>query len=126
MLDLPPLLIDKLKAHKAGQAAKQLAAGADWKNEHAMVFTTTDGASITGAMMTKAWDDVLVEAKLPKKRLHDARHGAGTALLDLGVDLKVISAFLGHSTIQMPADTYLHTRRAVLGDAVAKLDALYK
>lgn len=54
MLDLPPLLIDKLKAHKSSQAAKQLAAGADWKNAHALVFTGDEGSPVTGQMMTHA------------------------------------------------------------------------
>ncbi|RPF40738.1 site-specific recombinase XerD [Streptomyces sp. Ag109_G2-6] len=43
---------------------------------------------------------------LPPIRLHDLRHGAATLALAAGGDMKVISAMLRHSTIQITADTY--------------------
>lgn len=124
-LDMPRLVVDALKARKAQQAVHRLAAGATWKETVGLVFTDDAGMPVTGSMITHAWEHVLEGAQLPRKRFHDARHGAGTTLLDLGVDLKTISAFLGHSTIKLTADTYVHARRVVLRDAAKKLDKLY-
>ena len=47
---------------------------------------------------------LVADAALPPVRLHDLRHGA--AALAAGVDLKVIQATLGHSTMMMTANTY--------------------
>lgn len=124
-LQMPAVVIDALKRRKKQQARDRLAAGSAWKDQSGLVFTNEDGSVVTGSMITHAWEHVLEAAKLPKKRFHDARHGAGSTLLSLGVDLKTISAFLGHSTIKLTADTYLHASSVVLGDAATKLDKLY-
>ncbi|MGB6519170.1 MAG: tyrosine-type recombinase/integrase, partial [Candidatus Cybelea sp.] len=69
-------------------------------------------------------------SKLPKVRLHDLRHSHATLALSAGTDLKTISAALGHSTISVTANIYVHAIEAmqrshadrieaVLGDAVA-------
>lgn len=39
-------------------------------------------------------------------RFHDLRHTAATLMIAGGVPLKTISDILGHSTIQVTADTY--------------------
>lgn len=49
---------------------------------------------------------LLARSGLPPIRLHDLRHGAATLALSVGADLKVVSAMLGHSSIQLTADTY--------------------
>ncbi len=66
-----------------------------------------------------------LKAGLPRKRLHDARHGAEDMLLDAGVDLKVIQAWLGHSTITLTANTYLRARKPLMGEAARKLAAIF-
>ena len=43
-----------------------------------------------------------------KQRFHDLRHTAATLLLQAGVELKLVSQLLGHSTIALTADTYAH------------------
>lgn len=43
-----------------------------------------------------------------KLRFHDLRHTAATLLLQAGVDLKLVSQLLGHSSIALTADTYAH------------------
>lgn len=41
-------------------------------------------------------------------RFHDLRHTAATLLLQAGVDIKIVSQLLGHSSIALTADTYAH------------------
>ncbi|WP_068922139.1 tyrosine-type recombinase/integrase [Planobispora rosea] len=47
-----------------------------------------------------------LQAPLPPVRLHDLRHCAATLMLAGGVDMKVVSATLGHSQYWFTADTY--------------------
>ena len=63
-------------------------------------------------------------SELPKVRLHDLRHTYATLLIEAGVDLKTVSAALGHSSVAITADLYGHVRPAMLQSAADKLDAL--
>jgi integrase len=40
--------------------------------------------------------------------LHDARHTAATLLYDNGTDIEVIRRFLGNSSVELTAKTYVH------------------
>jgi integrase len=41
-------------------------------------------------------------------RFHDLRHTCATLLLTKGVHLKIVSEMLGHSSIAITLDTYIH------------------
>ena len=45
---------------------------------------------------------------LDKIRFHDLRHSCATLMLSNGEDIKKIQGWLGHSTIAITADTYVH------------------
>lgn len=63
-------------------------------------------------------------AKLPRVRLHDLRHTCGSLLWQSGADLKTVSTALGHSSVAITADTYLHVAPAMLQSAADSLGAL--
>lgn len=44
--------------------------------------------------------------------------------LEVGVDVKVVSAQLGHSTTQITSDIYQHVRRVKADDAAERVAAL--
>ena len=44
--------------------------------------------------------------------------------LEAGVDVKVVSAQLGHSTTQITSDIYQHVRRVKADDAAERVAAL--
>jgi integrase len=61
---------------------------------------------------------------LPPVRLHDLRHGAASLTYRATRDLKLVSELLGHSGIQITADTYTTLFQEVdtaAAEAVAKL-----
>ena len=60
-----------------------------------------------------------------KVRFHDLRHTHATWLLASGVNVKVVSERLGHSTIRITLDTYAHVIKTMQTAAVEKLDNIY-
>ncbi len=55
---------------------------------------------------------------------HGLRHGAATLLLAQGVDLKTVSAVLGHSQISLTADLYSHVGQGLMRQALDGMNAV--
>jgi integrase len=62
---------------------------------------------------------------MPRVRFHDLRHTHATELLRRGVNIKVISERLGHSSVAVTLDIYSHVDLGMQGDAADKLDAAF-
>ena len=75
-----------------------------------LVFST-NGRIIKESAVRKTFERSLRKAGLPHMRIHDLRHTAGSILLETGVSLAAVSAFLGHSSPALTADVYTHTVR---------------
>ncbi len=54
-------------------------------------------------------------------RFHDLRHTHASLLLREGVNLKVVSERLGHSSIQITADLHSHVAPPIQREAAVKL-----
>lgn len=52
---------------------------------------------------------------------HAARHTAATLALEAGVDIKIVSEQLGHSTTRITQDLYQHVRHQVHIDSAEKV-----
>jgi integrase len=57
-----------------------------------------------------------------KFRIHDMRHTHATWLLEAGVNIKVVSERLGHSSIRITLDTYAHVLHTMQQEAVDTLN----
>lgn len=57
-----------------------------------------------------------------KFRIHDMRHTHATWLLEAGVNIKVVSERLGHSSIRITLDTYAHVLQTMQQEAVDTLN----
>ena len=103
---IAPKTIQKtLARHRKIQAEWKQAAGDTWA-ETGLVFTTETGLPIHPAQLNDVLQALIQQADLPPIRLHDLRHGAATLALAAGIDMKTISAILGHSSYAFTADTY--------------------
>ncbi len=69
------------------------------------LFTCPDGRPLLPQYVTKHFQLLSKWAGLPVIRLHDLRHTSASLALAAGVDLKVVSDRLGHSTTTISADT---------------------
>jgi integrase len=64
--------------------------------------------------------------KLPKIRIHDMRHSAGTLLYKIFKDIKLVQLYLGHSTVTMAANVYVHGDLDMLKEAAEAIDKALK
>jgi hypothetical protein len=59
---------------------------------------------------------------LPRIRLHDLRYTSASLLLASGVNAKVVSERLGHSSISVTMDLYSHVAPGIQEDAAERLE----
>jgi integrase len=95
----------------------QLVHGDSW-NPEGYVFVTPVGTPIDPANDRKAWFRLLADSGVPLKRLHTARHTAGTH----ATDINVASKLLGHSSIRVTADFYAASPAAVMRASAQALE----
>lgn len=80
-------------------------------NMQSYVFGTR-GIMMHPTSPTKWWREFLLRNQLQHRPLHALRHTSATLLLANGVDIKTVSARLGHSSLEI-TEIYLH----LIGDA---------
>ena len=65
---------------------------------------------------------ILKRAGIEKTGMHALRHTFASNLFAKGVDVKTVSHLLGHSSVKITYDTYIHLIKGVDREAVAVLD----
>jgi integrase len=90
-----------------------------------LVFCGLHGGYFSPNRIWRLLKKLLRQAGLPDVRFHDLRHGAATVLIAAGVDLKVVSELLGHSSVAITADIYAHVLPEQQQVVVKKMDDLY-
>jgi len=122
-LPLDDHTMELFRTHKAEVARLRLAAGNKWVDND-LVFPGLEGKPLASRWDYEQWHRALNAASVPKRRLHDARHTCATLLLEQGVDIEVIRYWLGHASIELTSNTYIHltSKTARLGsEAIADL-----
>lgn len=78
-------------------------------NDEDYVFKTRTGTHLTPHNISKAVNQVFKRAKIDASGMHILRHSFASYLFAKGLEVKYISKILGHSSIQITYDTYVHT-----------------
>jgi integrase len=87
------------------------------------VFTARGGGPVIAESLIRThFKPALKRAGLPNIRLYDLRHTMATALLVAGVNPKIVSERLGHSSIVLTLDTYSHVIPGLQEMAIQKLE----
>lgn len=89
--------------------------------DHGLVIQTAVGTPVGTRNFNRAFDILCGQSGVPKIRLHDLRHSHGTALHEAGVDLRTIQDRLGHSSLTITSELYLHPSLAPQKEAVERL-----
>ena len=96
-----------LKRHKEKQDELKAIVGKAWKHPD-FVFTTEIGEYINYGSINNKLKVLLKENGLPILTVHALRHTNASLMINSGVDIKAVSAQLGHCNISITADTYGH------------------
>jgi len=104
---LDPVTFEALKAHAARQADEQADWEEAWVNSN-FVFTRENGEPLHPWKVSKTFRDHFKAAALPAIPLHGLRHSYATLALSSGVNPRIVSARLGHSTVALTLDVYSH------------------
>jgi integrase len=118
-LQCPPELVPLLAAHREVQDLERMAAGDKWNN-HDLVFATPTGNPIDRSNDWREWKAVLRAAGVRNGRLHDARHTAGTLLIEQGVHIRVVQEILGHARVTT-TEKYTHVASPQAQDASQRI-----
>jgi integrase len=89
-----------LREHRRRQTEEQLATFGAY-DDHDLVFAREDGTPIPPHQVTRGFQRLARHHGLPIRRFHDARHTAASIALESGIDIKVVSDQLGHSTTRV-------------------------
>ena len=120
VLPLTPALTTALRRAAAVQKTERLALGPDYgAGEH--VVCDEAGRPYHPDTISDYWRVLCTAAKVPKIRLHDARHTCGTLMHMQGVPIVVISQWLGHADPAFTMRTYVHGQDEALSIAAASL-----
>ncbi|HEX5156169.1 MAG TPA: site-specific integrase [Ktedonobacterales bacterium] len=122
-ITLSPTAIVALRRHRAHQLEERLAAGDAWQDND-LVFADILGAPLDGTHVLRyQFAPLLKRAGLPPMRLHDLRHTCATLLLGQGINPKIVSEMLGHSTVAITLDLYSHVLPTMQQSAASALEA---
>jgi len=124
-LSLASSLVELLRSHRARQAQLILEAGTAYDRLADLVFANDRGGILDPRnVVNRAFKPALARAGLPPEiRLYDLRHSHATLLLHEGVNVKAVSARLGHASAAMTLDRYAHALPAADAQAVKVLEA---
>ena len=122
---LPDSTIASLRVQSAKQAADQLKlSAAETFNPHGLVFTDSLGNLLDPESFSLTFDRRLKRSGLQRIRFHDLRHTFATLALQVGIQMKVVSEILGHSSTSVTSDIYSHVTIGMQEDATSAVESL--
>jgi integrase len=92
----------------------------------APLFASRSGGLVLKSnLIQRYWKPLLASANLPTSlRLYDLRHTCATLLLSGGVNVKVVSERLGHSTVELTLKHYSHVLPSMQELAQSTIEAI--
>ena len=104
---LDPVTLEALQAHAARQADEPSNSEAA-ETDSGFVFTRPNGRPLVPWAASKTFCDHAKAAMLPAIPLHGLRHSYATLALPSGINPRIVSGRLGHSTVALTLDVYSH------------------
>jgi integrase len=124
-LDMPGLVVESLRSHRARQAAERLAVGDEWVDT-GLVFTTAIGTMLDPANTRRAFGKVTEAAGLGRWHPHEARHSTVSLLSAGGVRLEEVADVVGHAPgSKMTGNVYRHKVNPSVSAARMTMDELF-
>jgi integrase len=104
---LAPETVALLQVVQGTQQLAKLEAGPLWQGK-GYVFTHADDSPVLPGSLTADFASMVKELELPHLTFHGLRHAFATLGLVAGINPKVVSEALGHSSVTITLDLYSH------------------
>ena len=104
---LLPMIKEALLKHKSEQEKNKELFGNCYEDSD-YVFVWPDGTPYSPDFISRKFSKILKKYNMKKIRFHELRHSSASMLLAMGVTLKDVQTWLGHSDISTTADIYSH------------------
>jgi integrase len=88
------------------------------------VFARPEGSPSHPQALSDRFDKLVGSSTLPRIRLHDLRHTHATLAVKAGVQAKIVSERLGHSSVAFTIDVYQHVLPGMQAEAAEVFAAL--
>ncbi|QNF28514.1 tyrosine-type recombinase/integrase [Metabacillus elymi] len=121
VIELSNTIIRLLKKHKTVQAEQRLKLGNGYQNMN-LVNASLEGTPINPSNLRRNFNNLIKKVNVPKIRFHDLRHTHASLMLQLGVNVKVISERLGHASTKITLDRYSHSLPTMQKEAATIFD----
>jgi integrase len=122
---LDPETVAALKTHHRAQAQERLRCGAGWQDS-GFVFATEEGGFLSPGRVSFLFGQLRRRAGLPQIPLHGLRHTYATLALSSGINPRIVSGRLGHSTVAFTLDVYSHVLPQADEEAALRIAALVR
>jgi len=119
---LPTETVAVLREHRKRQLRERLAAGEVYV-DNGLVFAQEDGTPLPPKRITKAFRRAVDRSGLPPLTVHGLRHTFARVALGEGIQTKIVSDVLGHSSSSITADIYSHATEPMTRDASDRVAA---
>jgi integrase len=122
-ISMPEGLCSILNTYSAAQAEEKLFLGGAYQDED-LVFARADGSPVDPWNFGRAVLDCIKRAKVTPITLHGLRDTHASLCAQAGVPIEVVSQRLGHASIGVTVERYLHvyrSRDAEAADAFGRL-----
>lgn len=90
------------------------------------ILCTKNGKFVTPGSFRKTFGKIVDNTNVQRAGIHALRHTFATQMYHKGVEVKKISAILGHSSVKITYDTYIHLWKGALDTATDVLDETFK
>jgi integrase len=107
-LHLSAPIVELLERHHQRQEAEELVRGDVWENTENLMFTSTIGTPLDPEDFGKRVSLITGEAGLGHWSIHELRHTCASLLIAAGAPLEAVSDQLGHASLHVTKDVYVH------------------
>ena len=109
VIPIPDFLMEKLKEHK----------------NYSEFVLSHNGGSVEARAYRRRLKDLLKSADLPDIKFHALRHTFASRALEVGMDYKTLSEILGHASVSITMDLYVHSLDEHKKNQMNKLNQIF-
>ncbi|WP_235907332.1 site-specific integrase [Niallia circulans] len=118
-------LVEEIKEYQTWQEKNKEKHGINYVQTN-YVITTWNGTPMGTFGVNKVISTIVDKANLPKISPHGLRHTHAIMMLESGNDIKIVSDRLGHSSLNITTDVYLHITKKHEKESILRLESYLK